>query len=284
MDGKDFAHLIEDSKFDTIIYYLLPIICMHSSIDSGTVDGYLCELAGAQIRDGLHVLGGVPKGEKMVDMLQALTRLNNLDVPSLREAIATMFGLDAPELLLNQGARLNDIPPMLTRLADRPLATAGDVIETIDDLVKHLLALLDEQHFDAEAIPTTIANTFPGLDESAETSNIKATLEFVCRSLVPNLKDTTLEITNLLHALNGQFVPAGPSGSPTRGMAHLLPTGRNFYACDPQALPSMAAWEVGQGLATEIIKRYLADTGGHPEHVAISVWGTAAMRTHGDGE
>jgi len=31
MDGKDFAHLIED------------------------MDGYLCELAGAQIRDGLHV-------------------------------------------------------------------------------------------------------------------------------------------------------------------------------------------------------------------------------------
>eukprot|EP00957_Ditylum_brightwellii_P013582 1024377-Ditylum_brightwellii.AAC.2 len=78
------------------------------------MDGYLCELAGAQIRDGLHILGQIPsQGDSMVDMLQALTRLSNLDVPSLREAIATMFGLKCGELLSNQGARRKDLPPML---------------------------------------------------------------------------------------------------------------------------------------------------------------------------
>ena len=34
------------------------------------MDGYLCELAGAQIRDGLHILGKVPEGDTMIDMLQ----------------------------------------------------------------------------------------------------------------------------------------------------------------------------------------------------------------------
>lgn len=258
MDGKDFAHLIED------------------------MDGYLCELAGAQIRDGLHVLGQVPRGETMVDMLQALTRLPNLDVPSLREAVSEMFGLDATELLSNQGARLSDIAPILTRLADRPLVTSGDAVETIDELAKHILARLDQQQFDAQTIPGTLAQTFPGLADTAELSEISQVLEFVCATLVPSLKDTTHEISNLLKAMNGEFVPAGPSGSPTRGMAHLLPTGRNFYAVDPQALPSFAAWEVGQGLAREVLIRYIAETGSYPEHVAISVWGTAAMRTHGD--
>lgn len=38
----------------------------------------------------------------------------------------------------------------------------------------------------------------------------------------------------------------------------------------------------GQGLAREVLKRFLAETKAYPEHVAISVWGTAAMRTHGD--
>ena len=259
MDGKDFAHLIED------------------------MDGYLCELATAQIRDGLHVMGKVPEGDTMVDMLQALTRLNNLDIPSLRESIVELFGLDAAELLNNLGARLTfDVPSVLSHLADRPLATAGDVIETIDELAKHLLALLASNNFDPAEIPRTIAATFPGLEESAETANVKTALNFVCETIVPSLQKTTLEITSLLSALNGQFVPAGPSGSPTRGMAHLLPTGRNFYACDPQALPSFAAWEVGQGLAKETLTRFLTETGSYPEHVAISVWGTAAMRTHGD--
>ena len=222
MDGKDFAHLIED------------------------MDGYLCELAGAQIRDGLHVLGNVPEGDQMVNMLQALTRLPNLDIPSLRGAVGALFDLDTNKLLENQGTRLLNIPSMLVALADRPLATAGDAIETIDDLVKHLFALLEKQDFEVSAVPAVIDETFSGLGKDANISDIVTTLNFVCKYLVPSLSGTTQEIINLLHALNGGFVPAGPSGSPTRGMAHLLPTGRNFYACDPQSLPSLAAWEVGE--------------------------------------
>ena len=40
MDGVDFAHLIED------------------------IDGYLCEIGAAQIRDGLHTLGQAPRGRR----------------------------------------------------------------------------------------------------------------------------------------------------------------------------------------------------------------------------
>jgi len=193
----------------------------------------------------MQILGKVPEGDTLVDMLQALTRLSNLDIPSIRDAIAAMFGLDASELLGNQGARVYNIPPILVRLADRPLATAGDAIETIDDLAKHIFALMVDQGFDIGSIPDVIDQTFPHLGE-VEVSDIVATLEFVCGSIVPSLCNTTQEITNLIHALHGEFVPAGPSGSPTRGLAHLLPTGRNFYACDPQTLPSLAAWEVGE--------------------------------------
>ena len=50
MSGNDVAHLIED------------------------IDGYLCELGTAQIRDGLHVLGAMPP---LPDTLRALTRLPN---------------------------------------------------------------------------------------------------------------------------------------------------------------------------------------------------------------
>ncbi|WP_217995201.1 cobaltochelatase subunit CobN, partial [Methylogaea oryzae] len=99
---------------------------------------------------------------------------------------------------------------------------------------------------------------------------------------MPNLARTQEEIDNLLHGLNGGYVPAGPSGSPTRGMAHILPTGRNFYSVDPRALPSPSAWRVGQQLADEVIRRHQKETGRSPESVALTVWGTSAMRTHGD--
>ena len=65
--------------------------------------------------------------------------------------------------------------------------------------------------------------------------------------MVPRLAATTDELTNTLRALDGRYVAAGPSGSPTRGLVNVLPTGRNFYSVDPKAIPSRNAWDVGVG-------------------------------------
>jgi cobaltochelatase CobN len=65
-------------------------------------------------------------------------------------------------------------------------------------------------------------------------------------------------------------------------MAHVLPTGRNFDAVDPRALPSVAAWQTGQGLAENLVTRYLREHGGYPASVGLSIWGTSAIRTAGD--
>jgi cobaltochelatase CobN len=81
---------------------------------------------------------------------------------------------------------------------------------------------------------------------------------------------------------SGGFVPAGPSGSPTRGRVDVLPTGRNFYSVDPKSLPAELSYEVGSRLATSVLERHVADDGVYPETIGIVVWGTAAMRTHGD--
>ncbi|HMF03401.1 MAG TPA: cobaltochelatase subunit CobN, partial [Acidimicrobiia bacterium] len=108
------------------------------------------------------------------------------------------------------------------------------------------------------------------------------TLRWVCRRLVPALRRTPDEIGNLLHGLDGGYVPGGPSGAPSRGMAHVLPTGRNLYSVDPKALPSPLAWDVGRRLADELIARHVAEDGAVPDTVGLVIWGTAAMRTQGD--
>ena len=99
---------------------------------------------------------------------------------------------------------------------------------------------------------------------------------------MPRLERTPDEIGNILCALRGEYVPAGPSGAPTRGLAHVLPTGRNFYSVDPKTLPSPIAYQVGTDLARALLEKYLAEEGAYPESVGIVVWGTSAMRTHGD--
>jgi cobaltochelatase CobN len=112
---------------------------------------------------------------------------------------------------------------------------------------------------------------------------VRHTLEFITDRLLPSLETSAHdEIANILRALDGAYVPAGPSGAPTRGMAHVLPTGRNFYAIDPRTMPSRSAWRVGQQLAAELVERHRRDTGDYPRSVGLSIWGTSAMRTHGD--
>ena len=98
----------------------------------------------------------------------------------------------------------------------------------------------------------------------------------------PGWRGTTDELTAVLHALDGGFVPAGPSGSPLRGLVNVLPTGRNFYTVDPRAVPSRLAWQTGQAMADSLVQRYLDETGDYPASVGLSVWGTSAMRTSGD--
>src|SRR4029077_12562001 len=58
------------------------------------VDGYLCELKDAQIRGGLHVLGAVPTGDTLVDLVLVIPRLAHGRIPSLRAVVADGLGVD----------------------------------------------------------------------------------------------------------------------------------------------------------------------------------------------
>ncbi|HET9692018.1 MAG TPA: cobaltochelatase subunit CobN [Acidimicrobiales bacterium] len=114
------------------------------------------------------------------------------------------------------------------------------------------------------------------------TGDAATAMRWVCGWLVPQLRRTGDELGNLIHGLDGGYVPAGPSGALTRGGAHVLPTGRNFYSVDPKALPTELAWDVGRRLADALLDRHVAEEGTHPRTVGIVLWGTAAMRTQGD--
>ncbi|WP_174518766.1 cobaltochelatase subunit CobN, partial [Pseudomonas ficuserectae] len=90
------------------------------------------------------------------------------------------------------------------------------------------------------------------------------------------------EMQGMLDALSGRFVPAGPSGAPSRGRLDVLPTGRNFFTVDVRNLPTTTAWRIGFQSASLLLERHLQDHGDHLRQLGLSVWGTATMRTGGD--
>lgn len=90
------------------------------------------------------------------------------------------------------------------------------------------------------------------------------------------------ERDQLLAALDGRRVEAGPSGSPFRGRSDVLPTGRNLYTTDPRMVPTRAAYAQGAKLAEELLRRHLQDEGEYPKGLVVDLWGSATMRTAGE--
>ncbi|MEE1941546.1 cobaltochelatase subunit CobN [Streptomyces sp. TRM 70361] len=246
------------------------------------IDGWLCEIKDVQIRDGLHVLGGGPVGEPRVNLVLAVLRSAQMwggvggALPGLRAVLAEHVGLEEAVLLAEPGARI-EVPRALTVLADGPSRTASDAVDLLEHLARRLVAGMEARGWAREAVGEVTAGVLGERVPGA----VRA-LEFAADEVVPRLARTADEIGNVLHALDGGYVPAGPSGSPTRGLVNVLPTGRNFYSVDPKAIPSRLSWEVGAALADSLLARHLADHGAYPRSVGLTVWGTSCMRTQGD--
>ncbi|MFZ5651041.1 MAG: cobaltochelatase subunit CobN [Bacillota bacterium] len=228
--------------------------------------GYLHEVKDTLIRDGLHILGRPPEGEALVEMILALTRLPNGPVPSFRECLAGLMGFNYGDLLEKPGYFSSSLG-----------RTYGEIIDRIDRQGRELMRAFAAAGFNGKNARAVAEDVLGQWDEG-----LGKVLEFVAGTLVPALRGTAAEIENCLAALAGGYVPPGPSGTPTRGMADILPTGRNFYSVDPQAIPTRSAWQVGQALADALLQRYREETGSYPESVGLVVWSTSNMRTGGD--
>lgn len=258
LSGRGFAHLLED------------------------LDAYLCDLGRAQIRGGLHVFGAAPKASALVDLIFAILRGANGSVPSLIEAVTRAGGVDPDALRNAHGVWPHPLCAALLPWVDG-VVTVGQVRAALDEVARALLADLADCAFSTARIGDIVQRRLaPEAPNGSAVCDLARTLNFVCETLAPSLARTTDETGHLLGALNGIHIPAGPSGSPSRGMAHVLPTGRNFYTLDPRGLPTPAAWSTGAALASEALARHCAEKGRWPESIALSVWGTPTMRTGGD--
>jgi cobaltochelatase CobN len=251
------------------------------------VDGWLCEVKDVQIRDGLHILGAAPTGEARINLVLAMLRARQMwagkvaALPGLREALglsenASTAATDAVEekaralVTAMEEAGWPTDPAEVARITD-----ISDLSGGVDGATGAAVGA-------AAASGAADAANAGDAERGALLDDVRRVLAFAAGEIVPRLARTTDELTHVLHALDGGYIPAGPSGSPLRGLINVLPTGRNFYSVDPKAIPSALAWETGQAMAESLLARYRADYGDWPRSVGLSAWGTSAMRTAGD--
>ena len=235
----------------------------------GRLHNYVTDIKNMQIRTGLHIMGQPPESDGLSEYVEALVRLDNGDVPSLVQLLATEAGYSYDELLADS-----------SRLTPEGL-TYGMKLDALGEEGHRLITFLAARDYDPAAVREALAQPEAASLSETGRQRLGQVLDYICETIVPNLRRTTEELTNTLRALAGGYIEPSPAGAPSSGGADLLPTGRNFYGVDPRLLPTPAAWELGKRLGDEVVSQYIADEGRYPEACGIVLWAGANMRSHG---
>jgi cobaltochelatase CobN len=261
------------------------------------MDGYLCELKEAQIRDGLHIFGQCPQDRQLRDLIVAIARHPGPGRVGLTRAIAQDWNLDIDPLTadLSQPLATLDIPIQFSNLR-----TIGDLVEALESEAARLVeSQLETKEAESERQKAELSTTdypspithYPSAEnfynpkskiQNPKSNATDSELTWITTHLLPALQQTDQEITHLLRGLDAQYVPSGSSGAPTRGRPDVLPTGRNFYSVDIRAIPTETAWDIGRKAAETLIEHYTQEHGEYPQTLGLSIWGTSTMRTGGD--
>ncbi|MFD1634428.1 cobaltochelatase subunit CobN [Haloplanus ruber] len=250
------------------------------------VHEYLTDVKTTQIRMGLHTMGEPPTGDRLVEYLVALTRLENPGAPSLRAAVAGVLGVDYDRMLNEPGAYDADLGMYLSEAADRVHEQSIELVETLAandfDVPASEAAAGPDDEVNMNLLVVDIDPLGDARAKRGAHDDLREILAYICEEAAPRVAGANAEIPRTADALNGAYVPPGGSGAPTRGGVDLLPTARNFYTLDPRKVPAKTAWEVGRRVADGVAERHRDEQGSYPEEIGVVAWGTPTVRTRGE--
>ncbi len=250
------------------------------------VHAYLTDVKTTQIRMGLHTMGEPPADDRLVEYLVALTRLENPGAPSLRESVAGVLGVDYDRMLDSPGEYDETLGMTYAEAADEVHETSVELVETLAthgfDLPESNVDAGPEDEANMNLLVVDLEPLGDARVAGGAHDDLREVLAYICEEAAPRVLAAEAEVPQTADALNGDYVPPGGSGAPTRGGVDLLPTGRNFYTLDPRKVPAKSAWEVGREVADGTLARHHDDHDEYPEEVGVVAWGTPTVRTRGE--
>ena len=238
------------------------------------VDGYLCEIKDLPIRGGLHTLGKPPEGEPMRHLLAAILRLGAGDVP------ACAGPSEQPSASTSASSPRTAAPGWWPRSSSSPASRRGRNGFGPDRPSGRATQTSSSRWRSAAGkrrrLKRSARRFWVSLTRASRSRCASPPRRSWCASLARRRRwGTCWAVFRGLRPGWTVRVADARAGERAAHRPQLLLRG-------PKALPSRLSWEVGQGLADGLLRRYLEEEGRFPETVGIVVWGTAAMRTQGD--
>ena len=233
------------------------------------IETWLCDIKFTMIRKGLHRYGQM--NSELPEMMLAFLRHKRGDAPhqaSLLQSFGQELGLDFDIFDSENYHGETELPEWFSEGKKQVTISRRKLVDKIYD---YALTLLQDKTASSDK---DFADNFP---------QSQIVLDAAQTDLKPLiLESASNEKAAFRDAIAGKFIPAGASGAPSRGRLDVLPTGRNFYSLDLRAIPSEAAWALGQKSADLLLKTHLQNHGVPLSEIVLSLWGTAQMRTGGD--
>ncbi|MGL4762012.1 MAG: cobaltochelatase subunit CobN [Sarcina sp.] len=263
-------HLIAEAIVKAKLDKKINLDNVHTQIDRivKTCSRIVSLITTTALEDGKHIIGEIPQGERMLDMLNSIVRFESDESVSLRGMIAGLLGMDFDYLLENMSEFNFEFEKLNSA-----------VLQDLDKLSKKVIAILlvrgslseNREIFE----PFKIVNEFKFTE-----------IEVVFMERLIDIKNRiegSDELNAVLRAMDGEFISPGPAGVINRGKDDILPTGRNFYTLDPTTLPTKAAYEIGKRLAGRVIEKHIEEEGKYPENFAMYLMANDFMWSDGEG-
>ena len=202
----------------------------------------LVEYEHELIPSGLHVIGETPSLEERVDLLHAYRSVSEGETPSREQVHA----------LLADAERTSGAERLASDTGSATSRTAAAA--------------------PADAVGDARTDDSPEADREADWREELLTMN---RHLMADG-----ELSGMVHALDGGYVPAAPAGDLLRN-AETLPAGRNIHGFDPFRMPTAFAQRQGERVAEQLLERHRADAGDWPRSIAFVLWGSDNLKNEG---
>jgi cobalamin biosynthesis Mg chelatase CobN len=180
--------------------------------------------------------------------------------------------------IFGQPYNLQEVKDLLLAMLLHSPAVPQNVLQTFHDL-----GLTDEERV-AKIKPIIEEILNSGNLTTVNHNNISAENLEEIFSWIQDLNNRLtmdLELSQLIHSLEGGYILPGLGGDPIR-TPEIFPTGRNSFGFDPRLIPSTTACERGKKIALSLLDNYYRENSAYPETVSVVLWAFETMKTGGE--